>query len=138
MRDRSALIVVVAALAAVSAGTACASESRPATRPSAATPKLAASLAAVARAERVGGRGLATARSLGLVVRADKVRVVVQASGGRGAAVTAVIAAGGKVEAQYATLVQSLVAPGRLERLARSPGVAFVRPPIAAQIGMVD
>lgn len=134
MRQWSVVIVIAAAAAALGAGTACAGDGSRATMPRGTTPKLANQLATVARAERTSGTGLATARSLGLVVRSSRVRVVVLASGLRAAAVTAVVAVGGKVEAQHATLVQALVAPATLERLARANAVRYVRTPQAPQL----
>lgn len=91
--------------------------------------KLSSDLGQVVRAQRASGRGLATARATGLRVVGERIRVVVEARGARAAAVSAVLAAGGKVEAQHASLVQALVGPGALARLADSTAVAFVRAP---------
>ena len=91
--------------------------------------KLSSDLGQVVRAQRTSRRGLATARAAGLRVVGDRIRVVVEARSSRAAAVSAVLATGGKVEAQHASLVQALVGPGALARLADSSAVAYVRAP---------
>jgi subtilisin family serine protease len=94
--------------------------------------KMDASMAEIART--AGGRGvgnpLDTARTRGIaVVQGALVRVVVESAGDPRAAVSAVRAAGGQVEAEYADLVQALVAPSSLERLATDAAVNYVRAP---------
>lgn len=98
-------------------------------RPTVKWAKLSSDLGQVVRAQRTSGRGLATARAAGLRVIGERIRVVVEARGTRAAAVSAVLATGGKVEAQHASLVQALVGPGVLARLADSSAVAYVRAP---------
>ena len=90
--------------------------------------KLDGRLAAVVRAQATG-RGVETARSLGLDVKSGAVRVVAVAASGVGAVESAATAAGGEVEATHAGLVQALVPPSGLEALARSGAVARVRAP---------
>jgi subtilisin family serine protease len=60
-----------------------------------------------------------------------KVRVMIEARPGRtAAAVSAAMRAGAKLEAVYHGLVQVLAPASSLERLAASPAVSFVRPPL--------
>ena len=139
MRLRSAsiaavLVAVATAIGAPAAIAATGDDSAPRIPPRASKPaKLGSNLADVARAERQGGSGIAKARSLGLDVKGASVRVVVEASGSRAAAETAVRAAGGEIEATNANLVQALVPPAQLEGLSNA-GVGFVRPPHRPQM----
>ncbi len=67
-------------------------------------------------------------------IQAGKVRVVVEASrSGRGGAAEALAARGAVVEAEYADLVQALVAPGALPALASDPRVRWIREPLEPQ-----
>jgi hypothetical protein len=61
----------------------------------------------------------------------EQVRIYVESARGadRAGAVAAVRAAGGRVEAEYADLVQALVPISALDGLANSPEVRYVRPP---------
>ena len=93
--------------------------------------KMDGTLTLVARAAASGVQDpvdVARARGIGIVGN-RLVRVVVESSGPRSSAVTAVRAVGGTVEAEYEDLVQALVAPGVLDRLAGDPAVAYVRQP---------
>ena len=92
-------------------------------------PKLSSELAQVLHAERARGRGLSVARAKGLSVVAGRVRVVVEVRTSPGVVRSAVLGAGGKIEASHANLVQVLVAPSALDRLSRMPAVRYVRAP---------
>ncbi len=93
---------------------------------------LGSTLGRVFAASRAHGvpAALATARTQSLAVANGRVRVIIEpGSGGVRAAETAVVGAtGGIVEAQADGLVQALVAPGALQRLASNPAVSAVRP----------
>jgi hypothetical protein len=75
---------------------------------------------------------VARARDIGLV-GGRMVRVIVESTGPRSRAVSAVRAVGGAVEAEYENLVQAVVAPGMLERLAADPAVDYVREPLRSE-----
>jgi subtilisin family serine protease len=128
------LFVVAAALTALAAGTAVAATG-PGHRQLAPIPgvvkaaDLDSRLSQVFQSQRDAGRGGPTARGLGLDVVAGRVRVVIEARSGVGAARDAATAAGGEVEGTYANLVQALVPPASLAALSRSPAVAYLRAP---------
>jgi subtilisin family serine protease len=94
-------------------------------------PKLDSHLVAVASATDNGGvpEGLRVAREHKLAVSADRVQVVVKAMGNRSVARDAIDAVGGRVEAEYADLLQALVPVGSLRKLAEFPIVMHVGPP---------
>lgn len=95
-------------------------------------PKLDSRLRTVTRATREGGEYSAAgeARTRGLTLVDGRVRVVVEGKGaGSGTAASAVEAAGGEVEAEYASLAQALVPMSRLGEVARDDGVLLVRAP---------
>ena len=92
--------------------------------------KMDGTLALVALASTRGQSPVDVARARAVdVVDNRLVRVVVESAGPRPGAVAAVRAVGGTVEAEYEDLVQALVAPGVLDRLAADPAVAYVRQP---------
>jgi hypothetical protein len=96
-------------------------------------PKLASTLVAVMRVYRARGsaRALEEARARGLYVVAGRIRVVIEARTGRLAgACAAVRAAGGVIEGKHRNLVQALIGPGLLEKVARSADVRYIRPPL--------
>ena len=72
---------------------------------------------------------LKVADGYGLTTSGGEVRVVVTAIGHASAVRDAVEALGGRVEAEYAELVQALVPARSLRELAASPSVRYVRPP---------
>jgi hypothetical protein len=76
--------------------------------------------------------GLSAAREQDLQVSGATVQVIVAAEGGLAPARDAVRAVGGRVDAEYADLVQAYVPVGRLDELATQPQVAQVRPPATA------
>jgi subtilisin family serine protease len=77
---------------------------------------------------------LDVARTRDVVVVQDAlIRVIVESAGDPAQAVAAVRSVGGTVEAEYRDLVQALVAPVMLERLAADPAVAYVRQPAGRQ-----
>ena len=94
-------------------------------------PKLDSQLVAVTSATGTNGvaDGLRVARENELGVSGDNVRVVVKASGNRSAARAAIQAVGGRVEAEYADLVQAFVPVSALGRLAEAPTVSYVGQP---------
>ncbi|MCC7371368.1 MAG: S8 family serine peptidase [Chloroflexi bacterium] len=88
------------------------------------------------RASQAGGRAqaLESARVRGIAVRDGRVRVVVETAAGRPRAAKAAISGvGGKVEAEYATLLQALLPPSGIEQVAAEPAVRYVRTPAAPQ-----
>ena len=102
-------------------------DASPARSTTARWPELQGAVAAVAqRAERSGRAGAhSLARSSGLVVRPQGVRVVVSGGGSR----AALAAVGGVVEAQSGELTQGLVPADRLDSLATDSRVSGVRAP---------
>lgn len=98
---------------------------------SAAPGTLESRLAQVAAlAEGDAAAALRAARERGLATAGGRVRVVLEGSGASGE--LAVRAAGGEVAQRSGGLVEALVAPHELERLAAHPGVSLVRAPYAA------
>ena len=88
---------------------------------------------------RGSAAGLASARAHSLDVRHSRVRVIVQPQAGQiTAAESAITAAGGQIEAQADGLVQALVAPGALRRVAASAAVENVAPPAVPVADAVD
>ena len=94
-------------------------------------PKLDSQLVAVASAASTAGvsESVRVAHGRNLTVSGASVRVVAQAKGDRSAVREAVRALGGRVEAEYANLVQAYVPVGALRTLAELPVVAYVGPP---------
>jgi len=93
-------------------------------------PKLESALVGMmtARQGRVNG-----ASAMGFAPEGEKIRVVIEAQPGQApAAVEAVKALKGEVEALYGDLVQARIPLPALEQLARSPVVRFVRRPLKA------
>ncbi|MFQ6059550.1 MAG: S8 family serine peptidase, partial [Anaerolineae bacterium] len=104
-------------------------------------PKLESVLSQLAAAQREGGLAQAArlARSQGLTLKGDAVRVVVEARSGKVAsAVRAVEAQGGRVETTYKDLVQALVPLPALEPLADLEAVRWVRRPWQPQPAVVS
>ena len=98
--------------------------------------KMDASTAQVAAAAggRIAQNPIDVARARDVTVVDDAlIRVIVESAGDPAQAVAAVRAVGGTVEAEYRDLVQALVAPNMLERLAADPAVAYVREPAGRQ-----
>ncbi|HZU04988.1 MAG TPA: S8 family serine peptidase [Chloroflexota bacterium] len=93
-------------------------------------PKLHSQLLALARAvqQRGAAAAAAEAQARGLRVRDSQVQVVIESQDRQGAS-AAVAAAGGRVEAAYAHLVQALLPAAALEAVAAHPAVRYVRPP---------
>src|ERR1700674_324323 len=103
--------------------------------------KLDSQLVAIASAANTGGdaNGLRVARNRTLVLSGDSVRVVVKAPVTRSAVRDAVQAVGGRVEAEYADLVQAFVPVSALRKLAELPVVAYVgQPSVPAADAVVD
>jgi hypothetical protein len=73
--------------------------------------------------------GVRAANEQELRVSGGLVRVVVTAEGGLAPARAAVLAVGGRLDGEYADLVQAYVPISRLEDLAEQPAVTWVRPP---------
>jgi Tol biopolymer transport system component len=92
---------------------------------------LAAELSHVAGAARTSGSaaGIAAARAQDLAVAQGDIRVIVQPTAGIAPAEAAVASVGGEVEATADGLVEALVPPAELPRLADQRAVADVRPP---------
>lgn len=128
------LVVLLLGLVLVAAQTATSDDNVRAPRP-VKWAKLSSGLAAVARAERDGGRGLQVARANGMRIQDGRVLVVVEAQTTRSKAVAAVVAVRGVVVAAHAELVQAYVAPGALLRLTRAVAVAYVRTPRTPILG---
>ena len=94
--------------------------------------KMDASTAQVAAAAggRIAQNPIDVARARKVTVVDDAlIRVIVESAGAPAQAAAAVRAAGGTVEAEYRDLVQALVVPVMLERLAADPAVKYVREP---------
>ena len=94
--------------------------------------RIDSSLAQTIRASQAGGRAQAidAARAGGLAVSNEMVRAIVETnSGGQSGARTAIVRAGGRVEAEYATLIQALLPPAGIEQVANDPAVRYVRRP---------
>src|SRR3954447_23659680 len=94
-------------------------------------PSLASSLVGVGKQDRAAGRSaaLSQARSSGLAVKDDRVRVEILADASNESAVQAAVAkAGGMVERSASGLVQALVPLSELEQVASTPGVQYVQP----------
>ena len=105
----------------------------PGERPSVGNPKLDHQLAVLARAQSTRRARAAMAEAHGLDMVDGNVRVVVEAGeADLRATRAAVAAAGGKVEAEYADLIQALVPVSTLEALAADPAVHYVRPPFSS------
>jgi subtilisin family serine protease len=94
-------------------------------------PKLDSQLVAVALASDTRGapEGLRVAHEHGLVVSAGSVRVVAKASGNPSDTRDAIRAVGGRVEADYADLIQAFVPVGALRKLAEHPSLTHVGQP---------
>jgi subtilisin family serine protease len=73
--------------------------------------------------------GLRLAREHELTLSGDSVRVVIQANGNRSAVRDAIQADGGRVEGEYADLVQAFVPVTALAKIAANPSVTFVGQP---------
>jgi subtilisin family serine protease len=104
-------------------------------------PKLDSHLLAVASATRSGGvpEGLRVAGERKVAVSTADVRVVVTADGSRSVVGDAIQAVGGRVEAEYADLVQAFVPLGALRALAELPFVRYVgQPSIPIADSVVD
>jgi hypothetical protein len=87
-------------------------------------------LQAVDVAARSGfAAGVRAANAQELRLSGGLARVVVTADGGLAPARAAVLAVGGRVDGEYADLVQAYVPISRLEDLANQPAVTWVRPP---------
>jgi hypothetical protein len=103
----------------------------PPPRPANQSSKLTSSLDRVAETATAQGNGTAlnVAASSGMVVASSMVRVEIGAVNPNGAGVKqALSAAGGKIEAEYADLVQALVPADALRSLSADPSIRFVRP----------
>src|SRR3990170_3209779 len=94
-------------------------------------PKLDSQLVAVASATGTKGvvDGLRVAAEHRLAISGVSVQVVVRASGNRSAARDAIQTAGGRVEAEYADLVQAFVPVSALRKLAELSTVGYVGQP---------
>jgi len=93
--------------------------------------KIDAGLRALSEAARNGRQPTAAeARAFGVTTDKGRLRVIVEASGGRtSSARTAVQGFGGQFEGEYADLVQILIPADRLLSLAADPRIKYVRPP---------
>jgi hypothetical protein len=90
---------------------------------------LLANVAAVA-ATSGDEAALATAQAGGLVVSGSMVRVLVETDNpDLSPAKSAIVAAGGTVEGEYADTIQALMPPAGLDVLAASPDVRYIRTP---------
>jgi hypothetical protein len=101
-------------------------------------PKMDGVVAATARTATLAGddAALDLAQARGLSTVGSDVRVVVEsADPDLSAAREVVLAAGGTVEAEYADLIQALLAPSMLEQVANDPAVRYVRAPASAVPG---
>lgn len=94
-------------------------------------PKLQSSLGELVALQSSMGSAAAAefASRHGLDFKDDRVTVVLEASTGAAAATEAALAAGGLVEATYKELVQVSVPVEKIEKLAESAAVAYVREP---------
>jgi hypothetical protein len=135
MRPSKLIITLVLALAALAAAQAAGAQPRAHTRElllapplSPGDPKLDSQLEGIARTAPSARRH--AMRALGVDSSANRVRVVLETNRGRTAAArTAVRRAGGTVEAEYGALVQALVPPASLFRIAHDASVSYLRRP---------
>jgi len=103
--------------------------------------KLDSHLLAVSSAASAGGvsEGLRVAGEHKVAVSTDAVRVVVTAKGSRSVVRDEIQAVGGRVEAEYADLVQAFVPVGALRALAELASVSYVgQPSIPVAESVVD
>ena len=104
-------------------------------------PKIDSALLAIAQASLRGSSALAeAARGERVVLRDDKIRVLVESVGADTASARAAItAARGDVDAEYAGVIRAFVAPSALEGLAQHPAVRWIaRPGLVIADGLVD
>ena len=73
--------------------------------------------------------GLRVARHHDLTLSGDSVRVVVTAAGGGSPALSTIATVGGRIEAEYAGVVQAYVPVGALRRLADLAAISYVGVP---------
>jgi serine protease inhibitor ecotin len=94
-------------------------------------PKIDSNLVDVADATVRAGvaAGIEVATGQQLATSNGSVRVLVTASGDRAAARRAIVRVGGRIEAEYADLVQGFVPVGALESLADMPDIRYVDEP---------
>jgi len=135
MRLSKLLITLVLALAALAAAQAAAAQPRAHAREfllapplSPGDPKLDSQLEGIARTAPSARRH--AMRALSVDSSGSRVRVVLETKEGRAAAArSAVHRAGGTVEAEYGPLVQALVPPASLFRIAHDASVSYLRRP---------
>lgn len=90
-------------------------------------PKLDSSLVGAAQAARAGVDVVPAAERRGVQARDGLLRVEIE-SHDLNAARTMIAALGGRVEGEYANLIQALVPPASLDQIAADPAIVYVRP----------